>query len=301
MSKTPNIITLDIGGTKINIGLINRFGKILKSKKLLTPKNLTVDKFNLGIYQLINNFKNDQTTKIGIALAGQISWPDGLIINSPNLKFLKKTNLKKYLESKFKLPVFIDNDAHCFTLAEALMGVGKKFNTVIGLTLGTGVGGGIVINQKIIRGANNTVGEFGHMKLTSDNLICACGLCGHLESYVSGPGMIKIFKQLTGQKLSTALIEKKFYQKNPAARQTLEIMAKYLGMGLANITNNYNPDIIVLGGGLIRVRPIWQKAIKIYFPKYVFYPQLKKTKIVTSKSGDNNILLGAALITTNNY
>lgn len=296
-----NIIALDIGGTKINISLIDKFGKLIKIKKLLTPKNLSIDKFNLYIYQLIKTFKTKESIKIGIALAGQINWPSGLIINSPNLKFLNKTNLKKYLESKFNLPVFIDNDAHCFALAEAILGSGKKYNNIIGITLGTGFGGGVIINQKIIRGANNTVGEFGHMKITSDNLICACGLNGHLESYVSGSGMIKIFKQLTNKELNPFLIEKKFNQGHKEAKQTFDLMSKYLGMGLANIVNSYNPDIIILGGGLIRIKPIWKKAIKDYFPKYVFYNQLKTTKIIISKSGDNNVLIGAALITTNNY
>ncbi len=297
----PNIIAMDIGGTKINIGLVDKFGKLIKVKKFITPKNLSLDKFNIYIYQLIKTIKNKDSIKIGIALAGQISWPSGLIINSPNLKFLNQSNLKKYLESRFNLPVFIDNDAHCFTLAESLIGSGKKYNHIIGLTLGTGLGGGIVIDQKIIRGTNNTAGEFGHLKVTSDNLICACGLSGHLESYVSGRGMIQIFKQLTNKEISTLLIENKFNKGDKSAKQTFDLMSKYLGMGLANIANSFNPDIIVLGGGLIRVKPIWKKAITEYFPKYVFYNQLKKTKIIISKSGDNNILIGAALITTNNY
>lgn len=297
----PNILALDIGGTKINIGLIDKSGKLIESKKFITPKNLTANKFNDNIYQLISNFKNKETLKIGIALAGQINWPDGLIINSPNLKFLNNTNLKKYLESKTKLPVFIDNDAHCFALSEAIIGSGKNYNNVIGLTLGTGIGGGIIINHKIIRGTNNSAGEFGHMQIIAGGLKCSCGQLGHLESYASGQGMIKIFNKLTNKDLDTFSIEKLFYKKNKEALQTFTAMSKCLGMGLANIANNLNPDIIVIGGGLIRIKPIWQEAIVNYFPKYVFYNNLKKTKITISKSGDNNILIGAALITTNNY
>lgn len=297
----PNIIALDIGGTKINIGVINTQGKIIKSQKFITPKNLNTNKFNYFIYQLIDKFKNQETFKIGIALAGQINWPNGEIINSPNLKILNKTNLKKYLENKLKLPIYIDNDAHCFALAESIIGSGKKYNNIIGLTLGTGIGGGIIINQKIIRGSDNTVGEFGHMQIIPNGLKCSCNQLGHLEAYSSGQGMIKIFKKLTNKNLNTFSIEKLYYNKDKNAQETFNIMSKCLGIGLANIANNLNPDIIILGGGLIRVKPIWQKAIKDYFPKYIFNNYLKKTKIIISKSGDNNILIGAALITTNNY
>ena len=297
----PNIIALDIGGTKINIGLIDKFGRLTESKKITTPQNISTNKFNDNIYKLIGGFKNKQTVKIGVALAGQISWPDGLIINAPNLKLLNHTNLKKYLEWKLKLPVFVDNDAHCFALSEAILGSGQKYDNVVGLTLGTGIGGGIIINHKIIRGTNNNAGEFGHMQIATSGFRCSWGLLGHLESYVSGRGMIKIFKQLTNKELDTFSIEKLFYKKNKAARQTFFIMSKCLGMGLANIASGLNPDIIVIGGGLIRVKPIWQEAINNYFPKYVFYNQLKKTKITISKLGDNSVLLGAALITTNNY
>jgi glucokinase len=298
---TPNIIALDIGGTKISIGIVNHSGKIIKSQKVPTPKNITAKKFGDYVCKIINTAKNKESAKVGIAIAGQISWPEGKIIDSPNLKILKGVNLKKIIEKKTKLPTFIDNDAHCFALSESVTGAGEKFNTVVGITLGTGIGGGIVIDNKIIRGRDNTAGEFGHMKLANKNIKCSCKNSGHFESYASGSAMIKLFKELTGKTLDTFQIEKLYYKKNKDAIKTFNTMSQYLGIGLANIASIINPDIIVIGGGLTRVKPIIIDAIDDYFPKYVFYSNLKKTKIVKAKNEDNSLLIGAALITTNNY
>jgi glucokinase-like ROK family protein len=297
---SQNIIALDIGGTKINIGLIDQNANIIKSKKVPTPKNITKKEFDNHLIKLISSFKNKQTVKIGISIAGQISWPDGVIISSPNLKFLDNHPLQKNLKKALKLPVYIDNDAHCFTLSESTLGAGKKYNTVIGITLGTGIGGGIVVDNKLIRGANNTAGEFGHMMISDHGVTCSCQLDGHLESYTSGRGMIKIFKQLTGKTLNTFEIEKLYNNKNPNARETFRVMSEYLGIGLANIANVNNPDLIVLGGGITRIKPIWKSAISTYFPKYIFYKSLSKTKIVVSKSEDDSLIIGAAIITTLN-
>ena len=295
------ILSLDIGGTKIGVGLINQFGKIVKLKKIATPKSTDSRQMQSFILKLIYQEWQDGIAKIGIGFAGQISWPDGKIINSPNIKSLIGVNLKKYLTSKLKIPVYIDNDVHCFTLAESVFGVGQKYNYVIGLAIGTGVGGGIVINNKIIRGADNSAGEFGHMKITTGGGKCSCGKMSHLESYISGQAMTSIFRQLSGKTADAFQIEKLYNRRNKHARKTFTIMSQYSAIGLANIINTLNPEIIVIGGGISRVKAIWKVTLKKYLPQYLFYQDLKNTKIVISQLQDQAIILGAALITTENY
>lgn len=303
MAKRLNqhILALDIGGTKIGAGLVDQFGKIISLEKVTTPKNTNYPKFKKYLFKIIDSFKEDGIVKIGIGLAGQINWPENKIINAPNLKFLNNKNLKNDLFKKFKMPVTIDNDAHCFILGESVFGSAKNFNYAVGITLGTGIGGGIILNQKLIRGQNNTAGEFGHMKIMDGGLSCSCGQMGHFESYASGQAMTNIFKQITGQTKDTFEIEKLYYKKDPAAQKTFDLMSRYLAVGLANIVNTLNPEVIILGGGLIRVKPIIKVALQKYLPQKLFYKNLNKTKITVSQINEKSMILGAALITTKEY
>lgn len=293
-TKKEWVIALDIGGTKINAGLVNPAGQITTTKKIATPKKGR--KIEAELIKLTSSFWQPKIKKIGLGIAGQISWPDGLIINSPNIPALNGHNLKPALNKKFKVPVIIDNDVHGFVLAENLFGAARGFKYVVGVSLGTGIGGAIAINEKILRGKNNGAGEFGHTFIVNQGFKCACGHFGHWEAQISGTAMINTFLKITGKKLDTFAIESLYYKKNQAAKKTFDLMSDYLARGLANIINSLDPEIIVLGGGLIRVKPIWRTAIKKYLPKYLLHKKLKGTKIAPTQLGDQAMILGIALI-----
>src|SRR5512142_2137304 len=175
------IIGLDVGGTKIRAGVIARDGKILFSAKIPTetPRGKSVVLENI-VKSVRAVWRND--------VAAIVDHEKGIYRQGPNLPAsFKNVPVAAILRRKFHVPVSVDNDVHCFTLAEAKFGAAKRFSTVVGLTLGTGIGGGIVMDGRLFRGRNNAAGEIGHMTVASSGPArCGCGRTGHFEAYGSG-------------------------------------------------------------------------------------------------------------------
>jgi len=302
MSKNC-LLALDIGGTKINAGLISLSGRIIirQRNKTQTQKNKatilknifkTID--NLLAWAKIHKLK---ILAIGLGIAGQVDPERGIFRAGANFpSHFRNIPLKKILEKKYSYPVSLDNDARLFTLGEAYFGQGKKYKNIIGLTLGTGIGGGIIIDKKIYRGKDGVAGEFGHFTLKANNSNCSCGKKGHFEALASGRAISNLYKNLTGQKLSAKKIEEKMKQGEKTAKIAVEQASQNLALGLANLINTLNPEIIILGGGLIRFKNFWQLAFKL-LKKEKIYPFNLKTKVVVSRLGDDANLLGAAFFT----
>jgi len=288
-------IGVDVGATKIAAGFTFG-GKIIKKTK--TPTQAEKGKA-LAIKNIIAAIKTVYAPKIkgiGIGIAGQINSQKGLAVSSPNFsKDFKNVPLAKIIQNTFKKPVLIDNDANCFALGEAIYGAGKNYKYLAGLTLGTGVGGGIVINKKIYHGRDGLAAEIGHTVIVKNGLKCSCGQNGHLEAYTSGNAMINLYQKLSGQKKDTFEIEALAKKGEKNALRVFKIMTEHLALGLANIINIFNPEIIILGGGLSRVDILTKPAIKLALSQTV-YPALKTTKIVTSKLKDDAPLLGAVAL-----
>ena len=211
---------------------------------------------------------------------------------------VKNVPIAKIIKHEFKKNVYIENDAKCFILAESVFGAGKKYDFVVGLTLGTGIGGGIVINKKLYRGGLGIAGEIGHMTIADNGSLCGCGQRGHLESYASGTGMIHLYKEMSGKTRDTYTIAQKAKDGDASAKRVMKIMAQSLGIGLANIMSILDPEIIIIGGGMASVRPIFGPAIKIA-RKNALYPSLKKIPIVRALLKENANIYGAAIIAQN--
>lgn len=229
---------------------------------------------------------------IGIGFAGPVDFKRGAALAGPNLK-TGKIEFKKYLSKKLRIPVTVDNDAKCFVLAESIFGAAKGYKNIIGLTIGTGIGGGIIIDGKIYRGATGSAGEFGHNT----------GYDKKEKKYEweqtgSGRGLEMIYENLSGKKLNSFEIVELVRNKDLKALEAIETISENLGIGLANILEIFNPEIIVLGGGLAEVDVIMNKA-KEYMKKKVFLPSLAKTPVVVSKLGQNAAALGAAYLARN--
>jgi glucokinase len=287
------IIGIDVGGTKISGGLVCH-KKIVKQKTVIVKEG---GRFLLEqILDIAQGLKTPRTKAVGIGLPGQIDPQKGVLHfchHYPDAKL--HLPVAPYLKTKLKLPVFIDHDLNCFVAAEATMGQGKKYPVVAGLTIGTGLGFGLAVNREIFRGGHNLV-EFGHTVIQPNGLKCACGGFGHLESYVSGKAMVYLYKKKTGRSINTFKIVADAKSGKKAALSVLKEISDYLAIGLANIIYSYNPDIVVIGGGLstvdLLIKPACQKVKKL-----LRYPDQRKTKIVKSKTPYQSNILGAALIT----
>ena len=301
--NTKNILTIDIGGTKIASAIIefskNSY-KIYDYQKIKTPHNKK--EFIETIEEIIESrLEKHKIKKIGIAIPGQVNSKKGEIIFAPALVYLKKYQIKKVLENKFKLPVKIGRDMNCCALAENRFGAGRKFHNILVITLSTGVGAGIIINDQVYRGEDGSAGEIGHLTLIPNGIKCSCGNKGCLEKYVSGRALEREYFELTGIKKTPPEIEEEFKssKRNNPAREIVNQASKMLGIGLTSVVNILNPGIIVVIGGISKMDGILNEAQK-EIEKNAFIPA-RKTKIIRSKLGDKGVLIGAAMMEDNDF
>lgn len=290
------IIGVDLGASKINAALIYK-GRILKKVKSYTQSRKGTSKIIENLIQTIKKVWDRKVKKIGIGVAGIVDFKKGILKESPNFSSsFKNIPLKKILEKNFKVLVKVENDADVFTLGETILGQGKNYNIVLGVTLGTGIGGGLVINQKIYHGLSYSSLEIGHHTIVSDSEIkCSCGKKGHFEALASGSALVNFYKNLTGQKKDTFEIEKLALRNNKKALLAFKETSYYLALGLANIITILNPQIVILGGGMSRVKILTKPALQL-LPKMLPYKSLSKTKIKISRDYEKMALLGASII-----
>lgn len=288
---------VDVGGTKIRTGLLDRHGRVFNSQRFPLDQRNKQAALNSIIESIQSTFVRHEVSSIGIGITGLVDYKNGTVEQSPNLpRSWKKVPLKKIIERLYHVPVHVDNDAHCFALGAAHTGIGKKHHVIVALTLGTGIGAGLVINGKLFRGKSN-ITEFGHTTVADHSPRCSCGQFGHLEALASGQAMSALYKQRTGRYLDAFGIEAAAKRGNRAARRTITTMSHYLAIGLANAIHAYNPDLLVIGGGLSRVSLLTRPALR-KVRSLLIYPQLKQTKIIIIKKLPEANVVGAALICT---
>ena len=290
-------IGIDLGGTKTEGILIDNKGKELTRKRISTEKNY--EGSLKGISKIVREFEKiyGNVESVGIGMPGAIS-SDSALVKNANSIWLNGKPLKKDLERDLGRRVNLENDANCFALSEAVDGAGKGKNVIFGVIIGTGVGGGIVINQKIIRGRNNICGEWGHITLPNRteeekkyNKKCYCNRDGCIETYLSGPGFANCFNLRNNTNLNSHEIIKG-YPNNEKSIRALEQYVDHLARGLSIIVNILDPDIIVLGGGMSNIEFIYE-TINQELKKYVF-SDICHTKIVKNVHGDSGGVRGAA-------
>ena len=235
---------------------------------------------------------------IGLGMPGSISLETSLI-KGANSIWLNGKPFRKDLQDQLNREIKIENDANCFTLSEAVDGAAKDHSVVFGVIIGTGTGGGIVINKKIHKGKNLIVGEFGHNSLprSTDNELnlakpCYCGLLGCIETFLSGPGFEYIFNNLNKTSLETKDIVKLYENNDKNALRALDDYVDRLARSLSDIINILDPDIIVLGGGMSNIEYIYDNIEK-KLQKYVF-SDIINTKVVKNHHGDSSGVRGAS-------
>ncbi|QLH05293.1 sugar kinase [Nitrosopumilus oxyclinae] len=282
---------VDLGGTKIEAVLLDQNFNVIKRKRIPTPQN-DYRKILDSISSLVMDIsENISDYSLGICTPGAISKQTGLIKNS-NTQCLIGKSLKEDLENKLDKKISMENDANCFALAEATLGIAVDFDLVFGVILGTGVGGGIVINKKLYSGRTNIGGEWGHHTLHRNGNSCYCGKTGCVETYISGPSLEKHWTQLTGkhQHLPEILtsIDNEHWDK--WKNEFLE----NLGYGLANVIDILDPDAIVLGGGLSNIDFLYTEGKKLIYNQV--FSDLVDTPILKNKLGDSAGVFGACML-----
>lgn len=291
-------IGIDLGGSKTEAILIAQNGKELFRKRITTEKNYQ-GTFK-GIVSLVKEIEKQfkKVESIGIGMPGAVSIDTSLVKNA-NAVWLNGKPLKQDLQKELNRNVKIENDANCFALSEAVDGAGKDYNSVFGVIIGTGTGGGIIINKKIFSGRNQISGEWGHTPLPNPTeeerkyaRKCFCGLECCMETYVSGPGFADLFNNKYNENLNSHEIINIFNNGDERAKISLENYVDHLSRGLSNVVNIFDPDIIVLGGGMSNVDFIYER-INSVLKKYVL-SDIVHTKVIKNFHGDSSGVRGAA-------
>ena len=313
-------IGIDLGGTKVLSALINKeTGEVVSSVKKKTKKdkgpNKILEKIIESIQELIDENKIDKShiESIGIGAAGQVDRENGILLAAPNLDCFN-VPLKKIIEENFSIPTFVGNDVEIATLGEIKFGAGKGYKNLVCVFVGTGVGSGIVRNGELYQGATGTAGEIGHIVVDYGGRQCGCGAMGCLEAYASRSA---IEKRITGalkkgrnsvildyledgKPISSGMIKKSLEQQDELVTQALDEASEYLSAGLASVINFINPELIILGGGLI-------DAIDYFYDKTTIKAHVKalptpasKIEFKKAQLGDFSGVIGAAFLSDKN-
>lgn len=285
-------IGIDLGGTKTEGILLDDSLNVIQRTRVSTPQNNYQEIIN-QIVSLVNDLsKNITNFSVGVCTPGAISKKTGLLKNS-NTQCLIGMPIKEDLEKKLDKKISIENDANCFAISEATMGSAKNHSVVFGVIMGTGVGGGIVIDGEIYHGRTNIAGEWGHHTLHQNGNKCYCGKNGCVETYISGPALEKRWEELTGKKKSMPEVLKN--SDLSQFRQWKEEFLDNFGTGLANVIDILDPDVIVLGGGLSNIDFLYSEGAKNVYDKV--FSDLVDTPILKNNLGDSAGVFGAALLT----
>jgi fructokinase len=296
------LLGVDLGGTKIESIIFDRNSfTILERQRVETNANLGYDHILETIVALVKNTSDlakISFDKVGICAPGSID-PLTQTMKNCNTTALNGKNLLQDLEQRLKMKVRISNDANCFAIAEANLGIVQDImpsaSVIFGVIMGTGTGGGLVVNGQVVNGRNGIGGEWGHNHLDDSGGICYCGKTGCVEMVISGPALEKFYESISGEKRKMGEIVERFrHGDDQYAILTMDRLFLFFGKAISVIINIVDPDVIVIGGGLGNIDELYTLGVEAT-KGHVFNPQFN-TLFFKPKLGDSAGVFGAALL-----
>lgn len=310
MNRT--VIGVDLGGTNLRTALLSPAGDVLARHKEATHASEGWEKVVARLIDDINHQRENALRKgldviaAGVGAPGVIHVDKGIVVKSPNFPDWNNVPLKEHLEKALGIPVYIENDANAAALGEQWRGAGRDIGSMILLTLGTGVGGGIILDNKIWHGADGMAGEIGHMTLIPEGRPCSCKNVGCLEMYASARGIVQSYREAAAQQSDAGttpgkqITSEEIYALarggNAIAAGVMKNMGRMLGIGIANLINIFNPERIVIGGGVKDAWPLFIDSVREEIMRRAFEVPARRTEIVPSLLGDDAGMVGAAAV-----
>ncbi|MBS6603564.1 MAG: ROK family protein [Brachyspira sp.] len=311
-----NRIGIDVGGTNVKIALVDSDGKIGYSNTIPTRAEMgyeyTINNMKQAIRDLMTETKLSakDIEGIGFGLPGQVDFKSGIVRLITNIPGWVEIPLAKMIEDEFHIPTRIDNDVRCAALGELNFGAGKGCENLICITVGTGIGSGLIINGKLVRGASNAAGEIGHIKLQMhDGPICGCGDTGCLEAFASGPSIVamaeeyilggkstKYREMANGGAITPFIVAEAAKAGDPVARRIFTRMGEYIGIGMASVVNLLNPERIIVGGGVADAGDILLNPLKETIKKRAMKIAGETVQVVPAQLGNTAGVIGASLL-----
>ena len=307
---------IDLGGTNIKAGIVDGEGKLLNKLSIKTRAERSMEEIIHDMGQLAVDAIKDAGLEvkdiecIGIGSPGTPDNDEGLLVYSSNLPF-NKAPMRKLIRDVVDLPVYIDNDANCAAMAEAVAGAGKGAKDSVTITLGTGVGAGVIVNGRIFSGFNQAGSEFGHTVLVSGGVQCGCGRKGCFEQYASASALARMTREAAEANPDSLLNKVKeqegewnariafiaMREGDEVAKQVVDSYTDYLSDGLANAINAFMPEVLIVGGGVCNegdplLIPMREKTMS----RPYFGPGVPKTRIALAQMGNDAGIVGAAMM-----
>jgi len=317
-ASSSYIVGVDIGGTNLVVGAMPADGsREIGVHTLPTRASLGADavidricemiETTIGAVHRETGATRDQVAGVGIGSPGPLDREHGIVIITPNLGW-KDFPLRDRVGSQARLRATLDNDANCATLGEAWLGAARGGRNVVGITLGTGIGGGLIFDGRLYHGASDVAGEIGHMTIEANGRRCGCGNYGCLEAYASGPAIAMRAREALGNgeaslltdlvdgdlaRLTAAMVYKASGQGDTIASDVVHETARFLGTGVANILNVFNPDVVVLAGGVAQAGDSLFVPLRAEVRRRAFKPAVDACRIVPGELGGSAGMIGA--------
>lgn len=311
-------IGIDVGGTNVKIALVDDNGKIIYSNSVPTYAKMGYEYTVNNIKQAIKDLMKETNTTpsdiegIGFDFPGQVDCKTGVVKLAPNIPGWVNVPIAQMIEDEFHIPTRIDNDVRCAALGELKFGAGRGCENFICITVGTGIGSGIVINGKVVRGATNAAGELGHIKLQMNSgPICGCGDTGCLEAFASGPAIVAMaqeyikggkstkFREMAaveGGEITPYMVAKAAEEGDPVAKRIFEIVGEYIGIGLTSVINLLNPERVIIGGGVAESGELLLGPIRKTIKERAMVVAGNAVEIVPAQLGNSAGVIGASML-----
>ena len=310
MPKNPSseslVFAVDLGGTHLRVALVNDTGKILQQLKQETPKGNSAERIVDALVSAAKKWGCDKRPIVGasIMVPGALDGEKAVVVQAPNLPSLLNFDLKAELQQRLGWPIFLENDANAAAVGEMWLGAARGCRDVVSVTLGTGVGGGIILDGKLWRGAHGTGGEIGHTTVDPfSGVKCKCGNTGCLEVFGSATAIVRMTREnlwlfpesvLKIDELNAEKVYEAGQKGDELALAVFRRLGVYLGIGLANLINLIDPQIIVITGGVVNGWHLFAPEMYRQVGERAFRATAQKVKIARGECGDNAGLLGAA-------
>ena len=289
-------VGIDLGGTKVEACLVDDARRILARKRRPSEPGLGRERVVANILELVAETAGGARIEaVGMGTPGTYSAADDIMHGAPHTPLYEKPGLVSLLRSKLAVPLIIENDANCLALAEFFAQCHGRFTTVMAVILGTGMGSGLILGNRLYRGPNGNAGEIGHTSIALDGRVCECGRRGCGEAYLSGPSLGRRYAELAGPCLPPDAILERFERGDAHARRVFEESFRIMGELFANCVNALDLEAIVLGGGVSNI-PLWYEHVPPVMNKALFGIPGRRVPILKAVLGDSAGVLGAAYL-----
>jgi glucokinase len=288
------VIGIDVGGTKILAGLVDREGTVAAHREYATPRDSEAELLD-ALEAAVRELRDQTVVAVGFGIPSRIDQRAGIAIGSVNVP-LVEVPFRDVMRERLGLPVAIDNDANAAAIAEWKAGAARGASDVVMLTLGTGVGGGLILGGKPYRGSIGAGGEIGHIVIVHDGAPCSCGGRGHLESYVSGKAADAVAREAFGPAADAHRLVRLANEGDALAVELLTEIGRKLGSGIASLINTFDPELVVIGGGFAAAGDLLLAPARDVMEREALKPMRDEVRVVRAELGTSAGMIGAAMV-----